>query len=302
MIKIGILGLGSIATKAYLPLYLELNDQVEFHYFTRNKEKLKTYENKYNLTHTYSNMDDFFNLDLDACMIHTPTETHAKYIEQALDNHWHVFVDKPISQNYEEVEKLIQKAYDMNLILFTGFNRRYAPMNQKLSEMDHKTMMVLQKNRELVKQDATFAIFDMMIHMMDTSLFLLEDDVVSHEMKAFKDSEGNLSHALAYLRTNSTTCITSINMNAGARTETVEIMAKDAYAYSENLNKISWKINNKDSTEQFGDWTPTLVKRGFDAMIKDFIKKIKEDDYSKQEHALKSHYYCKLLVDSLEEA
>lgn len=300
MIKIGILGLGNIASKAYLPIYLELNDQVEFHYFTRNEEKLNRYKEKYNLKHCYSDLDDFFNLELDACMIHTPTQTHAKYIDKALDNEWHVFVDKPISQNYDEVESLIQKAYDKKRVLFTGFNRRYAPMNKTLSRIENKTMMVLQKNRELVKQDAEFAVFDMMIHMMDTSLFLLEDEILSSEMKAFKDSQGNLSHALAYLRTQSTTCITSINMNAGARTETVEVMAQDAYAYSENLSKISWNIKHQQSRENFNDWTPTLVKRGFDAMIKDFIKKVKANDYTKQKHALKSHYYCMKLVEALE--
>lgn len=300
MIKIGILGLGNIASKAYLPIYLEMNDQVEFHYFTRDKDKLAKYKNKFNLSKTYSDIDEFFNLDLDACMIHTPTVTHAEFIDRALDNKWHVFVDKPISEDYSEVGALINKAYANELILFTGFNRRYAPMNETLRHIKDKSMIVAQKNRELVKQDATFAIFDMMIHMVDASLYLLEDEIVSSNMRAYKDSQGNLSRAVAYFKTKTASSLTSINMNAGARTETVEIMAENAYAYSENLDKITWILDNVKSIETFGDWTPTLQKRGFESMIQDFVKKVVDKDYSKQKHALESHYYCMKLVESLE--
>lgn len=300
MIKIGIMGLGNIATKAYLPIYIEMNDKVEFHYFTRNQEKLDKYANKFNLKNTYSDMNDFFELDLDACMIHTPTSTHAKYIDRALNNNWHVFVDKPVSQDYEEVKTLSNKAYEKELILFTGFNRRYAPFNQSLEKIENMTMLLVQKTRELVKQDAAFAIFDMMIHMVDASLYLLGEPIISSDMKAFKDEDDMLSHAIAYFRTKGTSCITSINMNAGARTETIEVMAQGSYAYMENLDKISWNIDDKMFIENFSDWTPTLHKRGFESMIQDFIKKVKENDYTKQEYALESHYYCMKLVEALE--
>lgn len=300
MIKIGIMGLGNIASKAYLPIYQQMNEQVEFHFFTRNQNKLNTYVNKYNLQHTYSDLDEFFELELNGVMIHTPTATHGKYIDKALDNNWHVFVDKPISQNYEEAQTLIQKAYDNKLVLFTGFNRRYAPFNEKLRQIDNKTMIVSQKNRELAKQEAEFAIFDMMIHMIDTSLFILEDPIISSDLKAYKDSNGNLSRAIAYFKTDTTSCITSINMNAGARTETVEVMAEDAYAYSENLNQITWLVDNNKSIETFGDWTPTLHKRGFETMIQEFLNKVINNDYNKQKHALESHYYCMKIVEALE--
>lgn len=301
MIKLGVLGLGNISSKAYLPLYIQMNDEVEFHYFTRNQGKLDKYAKKYNLKHVYSNLEDFFNLDLDACMIHTPTSTHARFIDRALDQGWHVFVDKPISQNYDEVKNLIDKAFQKELILFTGFNRRYVPLNESLKKIEDKTMLIAQKNRELAKQNAEFAIFDMMIHMIDTSLFILEEDILFSKLKAFQDSEGNLNHALVYLKSKNTSSVTAINMNAGARTETVELMSENAYAYMENLSKITWNVDHKEFVEEFGDWTPTLQKRGFEPMIKDFLRKINNNDFRKQKHALESHYYCMKLVQSLSE-
>ena len=38
MLKIGVLGLGSIAQKAYLPVYIKSNQRAIFVYATRNQE------------------------------------------------------------------------------------------------------------------------------------------------------------------------------------------------------------------------------------------------------------------------
>ncbi|WP_268744057.1 hypothetical protein [Pediococcus pentosaceus] len=40
MIKVGVIGLGNIAQKAYLPVYSELQDRFEWHLSSRNAEKL----------------------------------------------------------------------------------------------------------------------------------------------------------------------------------------------------------------------------------------------------------------------
>lgn len=40
MLKIGVIGLGDIAQKAYLPVFAEKED-MEFHLYTRNHDKLK---------------------------------------------------------------------------------------------------------------------------------------------------------------------------------------------------------------------------------------------------------------------
>lgn len=47
MEKIGVIGLGNIAQKAYLPVMATLQDQYEWHLTTRNKSKGKMLENKY---------------------------------------------------------------------------------------------------------------------------------------------------------------------------------------------------------------------------------------------------------------
>lgn len=299
MIKVGVIGLGNIATKAYLPIYLESNGNVEFHYFTRNEDKMDTYKAKYSLENTYTNLDRLFALNLDACIIHTPTHTHGDLILRALNQNFHVFVDKPISENYNEVEKLIQLAKEKDLILFTGFNRRYAPANVALKSVKDKNMLIVQKNRPNTKQDPKFAIFDMMIHMIDTSLFLLNDDIISSSCKSFQNKDGSLDRAIAYFETEDTSCICSINMKAGARTETVEVMSQHEYHYSENLSKTSSIKDAEKTINESNDWSTTLKQRGFEDMVADFLRKVKRKDTSPQKHSLLSHYYCDQVFKSI---
>ena len=40
--KIGVIGLGNIAQKAYLPIMVEMQAEVEWHLCSRNKETLET--------------------------------------------------------------------------------------------------------------------------------------------------------------------------------------------------------------------------------------------------------------------
>ncbi|HJD15268.1 MAG TPA: hypothetical protein IAA34_04190 [Candidatus Enterococcus stercoripullorum] len=58
MLKIGVLGLGSIAQKAYLPVYVKSNQRATFVYATRNQEVQAQLMAKYHLPQIYDTLDD----------------------------------------------------------------------------------------------------------------------------------------------------------------------------------------------------------------------------------------------------
>ena len=84
MLKIGVLGLGSIAQKAYLPVYVKSNQRATFVYATRNQEVQAQLTEKYRLPQIYDTLDDLIEQKIDACMIHTATNTHIEMIEKCL--------------------------------------------------------------------------------------------------------------------------------------------------------------------------------------------------------------------------
>lgn len=72
--KVGVLGLGNIAQKAYLPVYTQMQDQAAFYFATRNKEVQKKLQDKYHLQHMNIYLDDLLAEGIQACFIHTATK------------------------------------------------------------------------------------------------------------------------------------------------------------------------------------------------------------------------------------
>lgn len=271
MLKIAIIGLGNIATKAYLPTYSKLNNDVEWCLYSTNPQKLQTLKKTYGFRNTFTNFDEFMECGLDAVMIHTPTHTHAELIQRFLEAGIHVYVDKPISEDIDEVNALIDYAQSNHLILMTGFNRRFAPYYQKQKEVDNKSMIMIQKHRENTDQEAKFAIFDMMIHCIDTLVYLLDEPILSHHIRTITQ-DGILDHAHLELHTKNCTGTATINMHSGGRSESVEVMSKESFSRCEDMATLKIQQNGILNLHQFSDWTTTLEKRGFIQIVEAFLQ------------------------------
>jgi len=70
---------------------------------------------------------------IDAVIIATRNSLHATIAKEALEKGKHVFVEKPMAVTEKELEMLIE-AHDKHpeVILQVGFNRRYAPLTEKI--------------------------------------------------------------------------------------------------------------------------------------------------------------------------
>lgn len=96
MLTIGVMGLGTIAQKAYLPVYAQMQDQVQWLLSTRDEDKLQQLSKQYGLAAAGNSLEALDAKQLDAVMIHTPTETHYQYVKHFLErvfmflliNHW----------------------------------------------------------------------------------------------------------------------------------------------------------------------------------------------------------------------
>jgi len=126
--KVGIIGIGNIAQKAYLPIMAEMRDTVEWHLCSRNKETLEQVGKKYGFGQLYTDMDEWMDSGIEAAFVHVATAAHGKVIRSLLERGISVYVDKPISDNLDEVKQLIELADSKGVLLTAGFNRRFAPM------------------------------------------------------------------------------------------------------------------------------------------------------------------------------
>lgn len=279
MEKIGVIGLGNIAQKAYLPVMATLQDQYEWHLTTRNETKGEMLEHKYGFKHFHQTLDELVAVKPLAVFVHTPTKTHFTIIKQLLENDINVYVDKPVSENLNEVKELYKLAADKNLLLTCGFNRRFAPFDQELKQIADKRTIVSEKIRENALQPAVFAIFDLMIHSVDTAAYLMDEDVKEVNNFLVTDDAGNLEQGY----------ITLTGTKSQAQIVT-------------NLSQLETYQTGSVTQAARPDWETTLVTRGFDPSIKAFLNAVssKGENPVSPESSILSHKLCYDLVNSLQ--
>lgn len=301
MIKIGVIGLGDIAQKAYLPVYSGLKE-IEFHFYTRNQEKLQAIADQYRFEHIHTNLESLVESGIKGAFVHSATSSHEEIVEMLLHHGIHVFVDKPITNNYESAKRLVELAEDRGLILMVGFNRRFAPSYVSLKEVSDPNMVLVQKNRNNLPGEPRTFIFDDFIHVVDTMRYLfphpIEDLIVNGRLE-----NGSLYHVVFQLVSKSGTAIGIMNRDNGTTEEIAQVMGPLEKRTVTNVSNLVISKGLENSEVRSSDWEPTLVKRGFEQMVNDFIHAIStnSEPLISARDALKTHEICEEILKKLAE-
>lgn len=300
--KIGIIGLGNIAQKAYLPVYSQLRDQATFVLSTRNEQTRKEISEKYGFNEMVTSTEELIETGISACFVHAATNVHGQLVKQLLEAGIHVFVDKPLSEKLSEVKEIQTLAAEKNLLLMVGFNRRFAPFVEELKAVENKNMLLIQKNRVASESTANFVIYDLFLHVADILVYLLDDDIRQVQTKIIEENN-RLKRAILQVETETTTAIASMNLYAGANTETYQLTSPEGTLVLENLTDLTIKSQQSTQQKSFGDWSTTLEKRGFQQMVETFIKAVQTNDgtHLKQEKVFTSHELCAQMLHKHQE-
>lgn len=297
--KIGIIGIGDIAKKAYLPV-LSQTKGIELHVCTRNEETLKDIAETYSIQHLYQDFDQWLASGISAAFVHSSTESHESIIDKLLDNGIHVYVDKPITYNLESSTRLMKKAESKGLLLMVGFNRRYALPYMKLKELAEPNMVVMQKNRGHNAVEARQFVFDDFIHVIDTLLYLFPYPIDNIRIRG-KWENGLLHHVVLQLEATQGTAIGIMNREAGTSEERVEVMNAHETRKVINVNEVISHIDKNSLTYGSDDWQPTLVKRGFHGVIAAFLAAVKNEQVPAESYQryLDAHVIAEKVVQAL---
>lgn len=300
MLKIGIIGLGDIATKAYLPVLSRR--KVEVHLYTRNQSMLSEAGSQYRFTHLHETFVSLIQTGINAAFVHSAANTHYEIVEQLLLNNIHVYVDKPLSFHFAEAEKLIRLANEKTRILCVGFNRRFAPAYQQLTACRNPSMIVMQKNRKSLPGDIRTFIFEDFIHVVDTLLMLFRKPVQKLIVNGKKEN-GLLYHVVVQLISqDGTTAIGIMNRDSGTTEERLEIFTPKEKHVVYNLTETYVFQDKNELKSESDDWESTLHKRGFEQIIDNFLQKVETSSPSLQEYQdiLLTHKICEQVVGELD--
>ncbi|HYO90667.1 MAG TPA: bi-domain-containing oxidoreductase [Pyrinomonadaceae bacterium] len=126
-VRIGMIGAGGYAQGMLLPHFQSAG--VEFESIaTATGLTARSIGEKYGFHHAVADASDILaDKNVNLVVIATRHDSHAELAAQALKGGKHVFVEKPLAMNDEELEAVIQAAQSSEGQLMVGFNRRFAP-------------------------------------------------------------------------------------------------------------------------------------------------------------------------------
>lgn len=273
--KIGIIGLGDIAQKAYLPVLSE-KEGIELVLCTRNQEKLEKLAKKYRLTEYVQTVDELIKLKIDAVFISTPSAAHFEITKKLLEHGIHVYIDKPISMNLDETKQIVQLAEEQKLIAMVGFNRRFSPMIAALKDQGKSDLVLIQKNRYNLPGNKRQFVVEDFIHVVDTLRFLMDTKVIDLQVQ-YLEQEGRLHNVVVQLIGESCTAIGIMNRDNGTTEEIIEYMTAGNKLVIDNFIETTQFQNDMEMVKGFGDWEPTLMKRGFYQIVDHFIECVRDN-------------------------
>lgn len=272
--KIGVLGLGNIAQKAYLPLYSKMQAEHDFILASRSPEKAIALQKKYGFSAVASSADDLLAQHIEACFIHTATSTHYALAKKMLTAGVAVYLDKPLSENLAEAQELVALSETSGVPLVVGFNRRFVPLLQPLKNAT-ATQFIVQKNRVNDSGAVAYELYDLFIHVLDTALYLLADtpQLADYEIVAQDDQ---LARVFCRLQTPTQTALVSCNLQAGANFEMAESQGAAGIYRLENLARLTHFNEAGETVTVPSDWQETLVTRGFNQAVDYFLAQVEQ--------------------------
>ncbi|MGI4729035.1 MAG: Gfo/Idh/MocA family protein [Janthinobacterium lividum] len=300
MIKIGIIGLGDIAAKAYLPV-LSSKTSFEFHLCSRNEQRMQQLGEKYRLQNQHKTIADLIESGIKAAFVNAATEAHFEIVKQLLEAKISVFVDKPISMIYAESKQLTELAEAQNVLLMVGFNRRYAPVYQQL-KLEKPTLIILQKNRKSLPDFTRRFVVEDFIHVVDTLRYLFPYPIENLLVNGLKKGEMLHQLVIQFVAKSGEVAIGIMNRDTSTTEEKLEVMTATQKKTVYNVSDLVSEENKNIIYLGGNDWESTLHKRGFEQMTDDFLQAVahsKSTQISVRD-ALFTHEICERIVEELE--
>lgn len=137
---VGFIGAGNYASRILIPAFKKADSKLHT-IVTSGGINSVIHGEKSGFAEASTDVEHLFNnKDINAVAIATRHNSHAYFVEKALESGKNVFVEKPLALTMDEITK-IEQTYNNNLEnneytrIMVGFNRRFAPQIQKMKAL-----------------------------------------------------------------------------------------------------------------------------------------------------------------------
>jgi predicted dehydrogenase/threonine dehydrogenase-like Zn-dependent dehydrogenase len=204
-ISIGLIGAGSFATSTLLPIIHKNSDKFYLKSIQNSSgDKALNAARLFKAENVVSEPGQIFtDPEIDLVMICTRHSSHAKLVLEALKNGKHVFVEKPLAINQQELDEIAefynQKESGIKPVLLVGYNRRFSQYAQEIKKkLINRSSPVLLRYR----MNAGFVPYDSWVHedggriigeachIIDLMLYLTNSEVNDYAVSALNTQGG----------------------------------------------------------------------------------------------------------------
>lgn len=272
-LRVGVVGLGGIAQKAWLPVLSAAGDWTLQGAFSPTREKAQKVCDMYRIPYVSSIAD--LAAQCDAVFVHSATSTHYAVVSELLQAGVNVCVDKPLAENLLDAERLVELAERQKRTLMVGFNRRFSPLYQELkAKLATGTSVRMDKHRadSVGPNDLRFTLLDDYLHVVDSALWLSGGEGKLQSGTIQTNDSGQMLYAEHHFSVGDTQVTTSMHRRAGSQME--RVMAVDDGAVYQLSDMRDWQQEQAGivTIDPIPGWQTTLEQRGFVGAAHHFIR------------------------------
>ena len=176
MLKIGVTGVGKFGEN-HTRILSNLDNCKLIGVYDKDKKRAKSIAKKYNCNYfpKYENLLD----KIDALLIVVTTSAHFALAKTALEKSVHLFIEKPITSEYEQAQKLVELADRKNLKIQVGHIERFNPVIRAIeSEIDNPKFIECHRIAPFTPRVKDVpVVLDLMIHDIDLILSFVPSKV-----------------------------------------------------------------------------------------------------------------------------
>ncbi|NXY95919.1 Gfo/Idh/MocA family oxidoreductase [Streptomyces sp. BR123] len=299
--KVGVIGLGDIARKAYLPV-LTARPGLELHLQTRTPATLERIGESHHVPaeRRHTDLDALLAQGLGAAFVHAPTGVHPEIVTRLLQAGVPTYVDKPLAYELADSRRLVELAEECGVPLAVGFNRRHAPGYAQCVEHP-RDLIVLQKNRVGLPEDPRTLVLDDFIHVVDTLRFLLPGEADHIDVRA-RVQGGLMDQVVLQMSGPGFTALGIMNRRSGSAEEILEVSGQDTKRQVVNLAEVV-DHRGQPTVRRRGDWVPVARQRGIEQAVDAFLEAVAAGKAVSARDALLTHELCeRVVLAALEQA
>ena len=135
-VGVGFVGAGGFATGVLLPIVKSIDKYERLAIMSGSGVSATNSAEKFEFERAVTTFDEMLNdSSINTIFIANRHNQHAEFVTKAIENNKAVFVEKPLCMNQQELSDIIRVYSEHSVPLMVGFNRRFAPLVQKMKRI-----------------------------------------------------------------------------------------------------------------------------------------------------------------------